>query len=52
MSDPVRFQRQGPEEQEGDEPRPLAAAGVVVCLMGGRALDTGWDDAMVLPCNI
>ena len=33
MSDPGAFAAAGAEEQEGGEPTPLAAAGVVVCLM-------------------
>jgi hypothetical protein len=34
MSDPGAFAVAGAEEQEGGESPPLAAAGVVVCLMG------------------
>ena len=34
MSDPGAFAVAGAEEQEGDEPPPLAGAGVVVCRMG------------------
>jgi hypothetical protein len=34
MSDPGAFAVPGVEEQDGGEPRPLADAGVVVCLMG------------------
>ena len=33
MSDPGAFAAAGAEEQEGGEPAPPAAAGVVVCLM-------------------
>jgi hypothetical protein len=34
MSDPGAFAAAGGEEQDGGEPRPLAGAGVIVCLMG------------------
>jgi hypothetical protein len=34
VSDPGAFAEAGAEEQQGGEPPPLGAAGVVVCLMG------------------
>ena len=38
MSDPGAFAVGGPEEQAGGDPLPLTGAGVVVCLMGVRAV--------------